>query len=209
MKIIHASEFGNDTKMKISKIFVDGFFQWLHFFSEDKDKLVKAFSHIFNLEVFYVAVIDGDIAGIAACTDGKVPSVHLESKELKKYLGFFMGTIAYFILKREFVEKKYPFEIEKNMGMVEFVATSTRYRGKGVATAIMNYIFDSNPYDFYALEVADTNINAVKLYEKLGYTEFLRIKHKHSKQSGINNLVYMKYSKNNVSEKSNHDEFKC
>jgi hypothetical protein len=34
---------------------------------------------MFNLDVFYIAVIDGEIAGIAACTDGKVSSVHLKS----------------------------------------------------------------------------------------------------------------------------------
>lgn len=201
MKIIRASEFGNsnDTRMKISKIFVDGFFQWLQFFSKDKDKLVKAFSHMFNLDVFYVAVSDSEIAGITACTDGKVSSVHLESKELKKYLGFFIGIIAYSVLKREFEEKQYPFEVEKGMGMVEFVATSTKYRGQGVATAIMKYIFDSTLHGVYVLEVADTNTNAVKLYEKLDYTEFMRIKQKHSKRSEINHLVYMKYLKNNNS----------
>lgn len=198
MIITLASEFGNDVKIKISKIFVDGFFQWLHFFSKDKDKLIKAFSHMFNLDVFYIAVIDGEIAGITACTDGKVSSVHLKRQELKKHLGFFMGTITYFILKREFEEKIYPFEITKDMGMVEFVATSIKYRGQGVASAIMKHIFDSTPYDVYALEVADTNTEAVKLYEKLGYSEFLRIKQKHSKQSGVNNLVYMKCLKTRI-----------
>lgn len=195
MKIIRASEFGNDAKMKISEIFVDGFYQWLIFFSGDKEKLSKAFQHMFNLEVFYVAVIDDEIAGIAACTDGKVSSVKLEGKELKKHLGFFMGTIAYIILKREFEEKQYPFRIEKGMGMVEFVATSTKYRGQGVATAIMHYIFSVTPYDLYALEVADTNTNAVNLYEKIGFAEFFRVKQKYSKKSGVNNLVYMKYTK--------------
>jgi ribosomal protein S18 acetylase RimI-like enzyme len=195
LKIIRGSEFGNDAKIQISRIFVDGFFQWLSFFSKDKGKLIKAFSHMFNLEVFYVAVIDGEIAGITACTDGRVSSVHLESRELKKHLGFFMGTITYIILKREFEEKSYPFEIKKGMGMIEFVATSIKYRGLGVATAIMKYIFDSTPYGEYALEAADTNMNAVNLYEKIGFKEFKRIKQKHSKQSGVNNLVYMKYSK--------------
>lgn len=130
---------------------------------------------MFNLEVFYVAVINGEISGIAACTDEKISSVHLVRKELKKHLGFFMGTIAYSVLKIELEEKSYPFEIEKGMSMVEVVATSVKYGGKGVATAIMNCIFDSTPYDIYALEVADMNTNAVKLYEKPGYTEFLRI----------------------------------
>lgn len=71
---------------------------------------------MFNLDVFYIAVIDGEIAGIAACTDGKVSSVHLKSQELKKHLGFFMRTITYFILKREFEEKLYPFKITKGYG---------------------------------------------------------------------------------------------
>ncbi len=195
MRIILASEFGNEAKIKISKIFVDGFYQWLKFFSKDKDKLTKAFSHMFNLETFYIAVIDGEIAGITACTDGKVPSVHLKRQELQKHLGFFMGTLTFFILKKEFEEKVYPFEITNSMGLVEFVATSSKYRGQGVASEIMKYIFNSTTYDVYALEVADTNTNAVKLYEKLGYWEFLRIKQKHSKQSGVNNLVYMKYLK--------------
>lgn len=195
MKIIRASEFGNDVKMKISEIFVDGFYQWLIFFSGDKEKLSKAFQHMFNLEVFYVAVIEDEIAGITACTDGKVSSVQLDGKELKKHLGFIMGTIAYFVLKREFEEKQYPFRIEKGMGMVEFVATSVKYRGQGVATAIMHHIFSVTPYDLYALEVADTNTNAVKLYEKIGFTEFFRVKQKYSKRSGVNNLVYMKYTK--------------
>lgn len=195
MKIIRASEFGNGARTEISEIFVDGFYQWLNFFSADKEKLSKAFQHMFNLEVFYVAVIDGEIAGITACTDGKVPSVQLVNKELKKHLGFFRGTIAYFILKREFEEKQYPFKIEKDMGMVEFVATSTKYRGQGVATAIINYIFSVTTYDSYALEVADTNTNAVNLYKKIGFVEFARVKQKYSKKSGVNNLVYMKYTK--------------
>jgi ribosomal protein S18 acetylase RimI-like enzyme len=167
MKTILASEFGNNTKMKISQVLLMDFFNGFIFFSKDKEKLIQAFCHMFNLEVFYVAVIDSEIAGIAACTDGKIPTVKLNSNQMKKHLGFFMGTIAYLILKREFETKKYPFKIEKGMGMVEFVATSTKYRGKGVATAILNHIFASTPYTIYALEVADTNTNAINLYEKL------------------------------------------
>ncbi len=170
MKIIRAIEFGNSTNaaMEISTIFVEGFYQWLHFFSKDKDKLIRAFAHMFQLDTFYAAVIDGELAGITACTDGKQPVVVL---------------------------KKYPFAIKKEMGMIEFVATSPRHRGQGIASAVIGHIIASTPYREYALEVADTNINAVKLYEKLGFREFMRVKQKNSKQSGINHLVYMKYEK--------------
>ncbi|WP_195575147.1 GNAT family N-acetyltransferase [Paenibacillus sp. 1001270B_150601_E10] len=195
MKIIRASELEHDTKMEISAIFVDGFYQWLTFFSKDKAKLTKAFSHMFNLEVFYVALIDNEIAGITACTDGKVSSVYLERKEFINSLGFLRGTIAYLVLKQQFEKKAYPFEIAAGMGMVEFVAVSIKNRGQGVAAAMMKYIFDHTSYREYALEVADTNTNAVKLYEKMGYTEFMRVKQKNSKQSGVNALVYMKHNK--------------
>ncbi len=197
MKIIRANESGNHTNAaaEISTIFVEGFYQWLHFFSKDKDKLIRAFAHMFQLDTFYTAVIDGELAGITACTDGRQPVVVLKKKVLRKHLGIIMGSITYYVLRREFELKKYPFAIGKEMGMIEFVATSPKYRGQGVASAVISHIIESTPYREYALEVADTNVNAVKLYEKLGFREFMRVEQKNSKQSGINHLVYMKYGK--------------
>ena len=190
-----ASAHDKATNDRISEIFVDGFYQWLHYFSKDKDKLVSAFSHMFNRDVFYVALLNGEICGIAACNDGKIKAVHLESKELKKHLGFVKGSIAYAVLKREFEYKQYPFPIEPDMGCIEFVATSPVFRGKGVASEIIRSIFETTPFVNYVLEVADTNVKAVSLYTKLGFTEFMRVEEKHSKRSGINYLIYMKYSK--------------
>ncbi len=184
-----------NTSDKISKIFVDGFYQWLSYFSKDKTKLANAFSHMFNLDVFYVALLNGEICGIVACNDGKMKSVHLEKKELKKHLGFVKGSIAYAVLRHEFEEKQYPFPIEPDMGCIEFVATSTECRGKGAASEIITHIFKTTPYTNYVLEVADTNLNAVSLYTKLGFKEFKRVEEKHSKASGINYLVYMKHIK--------------
>lgn len=63
------------------------------------------------------------------------------------------------------------------------------------ATAIINYIFNFPQYNEFVLEVADTNINAVKLYQKLDFKEFKRKKQKHSKISGVNYLLYMKKEK--------------
>lgn len=48
-----------------------------------------------------------------------------------------MGTITFFILKREFEEKVYPFEITNGMGIAEFVATSANYRGQCVIYQII------------------------------------------------------------------------
>lgn len=195
MEIRLASEFGDKICKQISDIFVGGFFQWLKYFSNDPQRLSRAFAHMFILDSFYVAVVDGSIAGIVACTDGKTPSVRLDSKELRRHLGLVRGTITGIILKKQFENHPYPFTVEPGWGSVEFVATGTEYRGKGVASAIIRHITEATPYNSYVLEVADTNTPAVKLYEKLGFREIMRVKQKHSKQSGINFLVYMKYDK--------------
>lgn len=195
MEIKPASALGEDIRKKISDIFVDGFIQWLQYFSKDSEKLSRAFAHMFVLDAFYAAVMDGQPVGIAACTDGKSPSIRLQSKELRRHLGLIMGTIAGKILKKELENHPYPFPLEPGWGSVEFVATDAKHRGKGVAAAIIRHIFAETPYSTYILEVADTNTSAVRLYEKLGFREFMRIPQKHGKQSGIDHLVYMKYQK--------------
>jgi ribosomal protein S18 acetylase RimI-like enzyme len=194
-EILIASKHSKDVNDKISKVFVDGFYQWLLYFSKDKMKLANAFSHMFNADIFYIALSDGQPCGIAACSDGKAKSVHLEKRKLQKHLGLIKGTLTYVILKREFEEKQYPFPIEPDMGFIEFVATSSNYRDKGVASEIITNIFNETPYANYVLEVADTNYAAVNLYTKLGFKEFKKVAEKHSKINGINYLVYMKYIK--------------
>ena len=64
-----------------------------------------------------------------------------------------------------------------------------------MATEIITNIFRETPYTNYVLEVADTNHKAVNLYTRLGFKEFKRVTEKHSKRTGINDLVYMRYIK--------------
>lgn len=192
IEIKRASELGEWSRRKISEVFVDGFGKELHFFSKDPIILADAIEHMFVLDAFYVAIIDGDIAGIATCTNGPALCINHNKKELRKHLGFYKGTIAGIVFGREF--QKPPFEIGDKIASVGFVATARKYRRKGAATAIINHLFALPQYREYILEgVADTNTNAIKLYEQLGFKEFKRVKQKHSKISGINYYLYMKY----------------
>lgn len=195
MKIICTNKIEYDPRQQISEIIVDGFYQWLKYFSKDKTELTNAFAHMFNLNVFYAALIEDKIAGVAALNNGTQPTINLSKCELQKHLGRFRGFIAYKILKYEFVDKKYPFEMNSGTGYVEFVATSPQYRGKGVASSIITHFFGFSDYTEFILEVADTNVNAVRLYEKLDFKEFMRVEMKNKKQSGINHLLYMRFNK--------------
>lgn len=193
IEVKSAKVLGEGARQKISEIFVDGFGEHLRYFSNDTQTLADALAHMFVLDVFYVAVSDGEIAGITACTDGTVSSIKHNWRVLTRHLRLVRGTAANFVFNQEF--QKPPMETGEKIASVEFVATASKFRGQGVATAIMNTLFALPQYEEYILEVADTNTNAVRLYEKLGYREFKRVKASHSKHSGINFLVYMKYRK--------------
>jgi len=194
--VIRADKTGLDIRNQMSQIFADGFIQWLGYFSKDKNIIAKAFAHMFVLDQFYIAKVDNKIAGMVACTDCTTASVRLDKKELRKYLGFVKGSIAGIVLKKEFES---PFKNPPaDTGSIEYVGTASEFRGKGVASQIINYIFDNTPYSEYIIEeVADTNIPAMNLYKKIGFEEYKRatVPKKNAKKIGINYLVSLKLRK--------------
>lgn len=193
IEVKRASDIEGNVRRRMSEIFIDGFGKHFIYFSPDKEVLMKAFEHTFVLDVFYVALLDGKIAGLGAFTDGKTPSVAPKWKDFSTHLGLIKGTLAYFILRHEF--HKPAKRTGDRIASVEFFVTDSLYRGKGVASAIIQYFLDNPAYDEFILEVADTNTEAVNLYTKLGFVEFTRVKAEHAEQSGINYLVYMSHKK--------------
>ncbi|MEX3715852.1 GNAT family N-acetyltransferase [Cytobacillus horneckiae] len=192
--IVKADKIDLDVRLQISEIFAEGFTQWLGYFSKDKSTIAKAFAHMFVLNQFYVAIANDKVAGMTACTDGKTFSIKLNKKELRKHLGFLKGSIAGIFLKKEF---EAPYEkFPPNTGSIEFVGTAHEFKGQGVASQIIQYIFENTPYKNYVIEeVADTNIPAMNLYKKLGFKEYKRkpLPEKLAKKNGINNLLSLRY----------------
>lgn len=196
--IIKADKTDLDVRKQMSEIFAEGFIKWLGFFSKDKAILANAFAHMFVLDQFYVAVENDKVAGFTACTDGKTLSVKLNKQELRKHLGFIKGSLADLFLKNEF-EAAYE-NFPPNTGSIEFVGTSPEFRRQGVASRIIQHIFENTPYKDYVIEeVADTNTSAMNLYVKLGFKEFKRkpMSKLMAKKNGINNLLSLKYVKGN------------
>ena len=194
--VIRADKLDIDVRNQMSQIFAEGFTQWLEYFSKDKNVIAKAFAHMFVLEQFYVAIVENKIAGMVACTDCKTLSVRLNKRELRKYLGVVKGSVAGIVLKKEFESlfKNPP----ADTGSIEYVGTVSEFRGKGVASQIIKYIFDNTPYSEYLIEeVADTNIPAINLYKKIGFEEYKRIPvpQKNAKKIGINHFISLKLKK--------------
>lgn len=194
--VIRADKADMDCRTQMSEIFADGFTQWLGFFSKDRNKIAKAFAHMFVLDQFYITLAGHTVAAMAACTDGTALAVILDKKELRRHLGFFKGSLAGYFLKKEFevlLENRSPDKCS-----IEFVGTALQYRGQGAASLVIQHIVDNTPYKEYLIEdVADTNVAAMKLYKKLGFMEYKRksIPIKKAEKNGINHIVSLKYVK--------------
>jgi len=175
----------------IAAIFAEGFSQWLHYFSRDESRLARAFAHMFVLEDFHCALLDGRVIAMAACTDGR-SSVRLEGRELRKHLGIVRGTIARIVLKSEF--ERSADVTTPDTGSIEFVGTASGFRRRGIAEALLRHLLATMPYSSFVIEVADTNIAALRLYQKLGFEEYRRREHtaKEARSSGVNAIIFLR-----------------
>ncbi|WP_261806099.1 GNAT family N-acetyltransferase [Lapidilactobacillus luobeiensis] len=196
MEIYRANELNFDCREDIATIFAEGFTQWLGYFSKDPQVIAQAFAHAFQLEYFFVAVSGGRVVGIVACTDCRHLSLKFNKSELLRHLGWFKGTIAERVLPREFAA---PFKNPpKNTGSIEFVRVAAQARNSGVASRMLKTVIAQTSYaDFIIEEVADTNLAAMALYQKLGFIETKRrpLSVKQAQRIGINAFVSWKLTK--------------
>jgi ribosomal protein S18 acetylase RimI-like enzyme len=191
IEIVPARELGEGYRRPITEVFVDAFGPDFAWFSDDRRRLADAFEHSLVLDVFHMALVDGEPAGIAACTDGRQQSVVLRGKCLRRHLGLVKGTIAGIVLKREF-SGGVPDATDRTAS-IEFVGTASRYQGQGVATAIIEHLLALPQHREYVLEsVSDINTRALKLYEKLGFVEYKRVPVNHTKRTGISYYISLK-----------------
>lgn len=191
IKVLKADQVDiQNVREQMGMVFAEGFTQWLHYFSKDQERIAKAFAHSFQLEQFYLAIVDDKVAGMVACTTKDRMAMKLNKSELRKHLGFIKGTIAGNVLKKEF---EAPFhDLPANTGSIEFVATAKLFRGIGVASKVIQFIMKRSGYkDFLIEEVADNNEPAIRLYEKIGFEQY---KSKPApKQSGFKQLLSFKF----------------
>ncbi len=182
--------------MQLARVFIDGFGDYLKYFSKDRDRLVAAFVHMFRTECFFIAVDDGRVVAMAGITNGDDPAVRLNPKPLRRKLGLIRGSIAAMMLNKEW-SAGYPIPVGDDWGSIQFVATASDRLRRGGARAVLEHIIRHSEHDTFVLEVGDRNVPAVALYKSLGFTEHARLPDPHSKHSGHNNLLYLRLNRIN------------
>ena len=192
MAVVDVRKMGDDAEAQrlAAAVFVEGYYKDLSTLCKDKNRLINAFAGGFNADVCYIAAVDGEVVGLAACSNNKGRALQLDLKRMRRGIGFFKGSLAYAFMHKEFHAPLTGYA--DNAAYIECVATAPQARGKGVATSIMQFILNKLPYNEYILHVADTNPTAQSIYNKLGFTEFDRKKESLAKIKGVNYQIYMK-----------------
>lgn len=183
------------SKGDVAKVFVSAFYPLYTSFAKTKGQLIQAFEEAFQEDLFHIAYSGNVPIGIIGCSNNKKRGLQLNQKRLKKSLGFIRGTIAYKVLSKDFHQ---PLSYGDHVGYIEFIATSPEARGKKVAQRLIQDLFKRTNYTEYILEVGDTNEAAIQLYQKIGFEEFERKTEEYPKQTGFNERIFMKKTKNTI-----------
>lgn len=179
----------------ISTLFVECFYDVFKSFDISKNKFIKAFKHIFDIDKFYVVLLDNEVVAIGAVSDGS-STIKFNKFKLCFYLGLQKGKRIYKYLKTVLEEKDYAFEMDSLCGLLEYIGVKEKYRNKGIGSTLVNHIIHDNNYIRYIAKVGDTN-KALSLFEKIGFEEFDKQKasEKEKIDLGVNYYLYMIYSK--------------
>lgn len=190
--VTRMAECDQDVRYHVADVFVDAYYKELSHFTKERERLRNALQSSFCPDVFYVAEMEGEIVGILACSHNRQRAMQLNKADLKKHFGFAMGTLAYYVMR---MDMNAPLRYPNDTGYIECVATREKARGKGVCTALLQHVMQELAYRQLVLEVIDTNTNAYRLYQKVGFVEFERKTEKLQKLKGFKERIYMKWSK--------------
>jgi len=191
VEVRRGDELGEAYRRRITEVYVRSFAEDFVAFSRDTSKLADAFEHMLLLDRFYIALVDGEPAGLASLTEGEQTLFAPRWPEIRRHLGLARGLLGYVVIRRWFMRPSDG--ARPGLAEIGFVATEPGYQGRGVATALLRHLLAQPGYREYVLEdIKDTNEPALGLYAKLGFTVYKRRKVRFARRAGFTELLSMK-----------------
>jgi ribosomal protein S18 acetylase RimI-like enzyme len=194
-------ELGEGYRRRITEVYVRAFEDDFVAFSRDTGRLADAFEHMLLLERFYVALVDGEPAGLASLTEGDQVLLAPRWRDIRRHLGLVRGLLCYVVIRSWFMRPSDG--ARPGLAEIGFVATEPAYQGRGVGTALLRHLLALPGYREYLLEdIKDTNAPALHLYGKLGFTVYKRRTVRFARRVGFTELLSMKLVQNPAAQPS-------
>lgn len=189
IEIKRADALSGRQRSGIPSVLVRGFAEDFAYFSKDPAILERAFAHMIIPERFFVALVDGQPASLASVTEADQECFEPTRSEFQRHLGTWHGLLSYVIVRSQFLGA---FDgARPGLAEIGFVTTAPQYQGRGVATALMKHLLEL-PFDEFVLrDIKDTNLAALSLYRKLGFSESQSRPVRFAKRAGFSRYVSM------------------
>ena len=177
----------------IAFIYADAFSEDWKQLSTDIEKMTRALRNGHILNNYIVAVCDERVVAFIALVTDEVRAFHIPLKDFQKEFGFFKGYMVGMAMKND-MEKQIP--LDKGMAYIDIIGVCKDYQHKGIASSLIDYVFNNYEYSSYLLSVTNINKKAIACYRKKDFKEVRREKVKYPKQRGFSEYLYMVYHVN-------------
>jgi ribosomal protein S18 acetylase RimI-like enzyme len=143
-------------------VFIEGFFFTLKNVSKDKNKLRELFKCSFDYNMTYAFLQDGVAIGFLGLADYQKRPISLNKEVYVKII----GKASYKAMSEAFEKVK---DISPQDIFIDYIATSSEHRSKGIGTQFIAFIRDTLGYKQIQLETYTKNTRAISFYERLGF----------------------------------------
>jgi ribosomal protein S18 acetylase RimI-like enzyme len=172
IKIVNLSQSENEYREKAVRLFVDAFYNMYTTISKDKEILYKLFLSSFDFSLIFIAIYNNNVTGFMGIANNKKRTMQFDKIKLIELFGKLKGVIIYKQLKA-LLEKP---NVERDTDIcIDYIATDENYRGKGIASKLIEYACNDLSYKECYIEVLSKNIAAKRLYEHMGFVEYKRV----------------------------------
>jgi ribosomal protein S18 acetylase RimI-like enzyme len=172
IKIVNLSESGNEYKEKAVRLFVDAFYNMYTSISKDKKVLNDFFLSSLDFSLVYIAILDNNVTGFMGIANNKKRTMHFDKIKCVELFGKLKGVIIHKQMKA-LLEKP---NVKNDTDIcIDYIATDESYRGKGIASKLIEYACNGLGYKECYLEVLSSNVAAKRLYEHMGFVVYKKV----------------------------------
>jgi ribosomal protein S18 acetylase RimI-like enzyme len=145
----------------------EGFFSQIEWLFGSKQKAITVLEHSFDSELGVAAQMQGQLVGFVGLKYENRPFLQFERSHCIRELGLLRGLLAWVLLNN--ISPAKPLSDEMYIAVLVVDASM---RGKGIGSLLMQAAFEiaqQNQCTAVVLDVANTNPDARRLYERLGF----------------------------------------
>lgn len=163
--------FFESQRRRAAEIFYDAFSTKLEPVVGSRRQAVEMISRALQPDRVIAAVVHGELVGLVGLAYGGREMVRFTWSNLAREFGWLRAAPKALAARFAFGSPRKSRRSERDMS-IEGIAVDSSMRGRGIGTSLMDAVFEFarvKGFDNVRLDVVDTNPDARRLYERLGF----------------------------------------